>query len=90
VPFSARRLSADLMREFARALQNEVDRRMEAFISPQKMLRFRHGDRWSITRIDASEDAGAFHELQTLVPMDKNDVVNNSLSKLVEARPLSG
>jgi hypothetical protein len=78
------------MREFARALQDEVDRRMEAFISPQNMLRFRHGDRWSITRIDASEDAGAFHELQTLVPMDKNDVVNNSLGKLVEARPLSG
>ncbi len=49
------------------------------------MLRFRHGHMWSIRRADASEDAGEFRRLQTLLPMHHEDIVRNNIGKLAEA-----
>lgn len=80
----ARKISESLMRDFGRALQEEVERRLETFISPQNQLRFRHGDRWSIRRTDDSEDAGSFQRIQSLLPMSYGDVVHNDLPKLAD------
>lgn len=78
-------MSSGLMRELGRVLQDEIERRLAIFIRPENMLRFHHGHMWSIRQVDASEDAGEFRRLQTLIPMSHEDVVRNDLGKLAEA-----
>lgn len=85
LPWPAEAMSAGLMRELGRALQEVVEARLAIFISPQNWLRLRHGDRWSMRRADASEDADQFRTLQTLLPMDKDDILQNDLGKLAAA-----
>ena len=85
LPWPAHTMSSGLMREFGRALQELVEARLAIFIRPENMLRFKHGDRWSIRRVDTSEDAGEFRILQSLLPMSHEDVVANDLGKLAEA-----
>jgi hypothetical protein len=83
-PWPADTMWSGLMRELGRVLQEEIERRLAVFISPQNWLRFRHGDRWNIRRADASEDTGEFQTLQTLLPMSHEDVVRNDLDTLAE------
>jgi hypothetical protein len=85
LPWPADAMSAGLMRELGRALQDVVEAQLEIFISPQNWLRLRHGDRWSMRRADASEDSDQFRTIQTLLPMEKDDVLQNSLGKLAAA-----
>lgn len=85
LPWPAEAMSAGLMRELGRALQEAIEARLEIFIAPQNWLQFRHGHRWSIRRADATEDADQFRTIQTLLPMDKDDVLRNDLGKLAAA-----
>lgn len=73
------------MRELGRALQEQVEGSLAIFMRPENMLRFKHGHRWSIRRVDASEDAGEFRSLQSLLPMSHEDVMRNDLGKLAQA-----
>lgn len=85
LPWPAHTMSSGLMLELGRVLQEQVEGRLAIFIRPENMLRFKHGHRWSIRRVDASEDTGDFKELQSLLPMSHEHVVGNNLGELVEA-----
>lgn len=85
LPWPAEAMSLGLMRELGRALQEVIEARLAIFIAPKNWLRFRHGHRWSIRRADSSEETDQFRTIQTLLPMDKDDVLQNDLGKLAAA-----
>lgn len=57
---------------------------MARFIPPENVLRYRHGEAWSIRRADASTDVGRFKTVDVLQLVHHEDFVNNDLRKLLE------
>jgi hypothetical protein len=74
-------MSAGLMQEFSRALQAAVDQQRQG-TGLGNTLSVRHGDVFSVGRADVLEE---FRTLETMVPMDKEDVLRNDLGELMEA-----
>lgn len=57
---------------------------MARFIPPENVLRYRHGEGWSIGRADASTDIGRFKKMHAVQAVHDEDFVNNDLGKLLE------
>lgn len=57
---------------------------MARFIPPENVLRYRHGEGWSIRQADTSADAGRFKTVEVLQSVHHEDFVNNDLGKLLE------
>lgn len=84
VPCPAGRAGADFTQGIADHIQRLVEANMARFIPPENVLRYRHGETWSIGRADASTDAGRFKTVDVVQSVHHEDFVNNNLSKLLE------
>jgi hypothetical protein len=83
IPFPASEASEAFTRSLAEMAQAIVDQNRARFVSPENVLRFRHGEGWNIRRADASEDVGSFKKIEVLKLIGKDRIVSNDLDALL-------
>lgn len=84
VPHPAGRAGKEFTQGVAEHVQRIVEANMVRFVPPENVLRFRHGDKWSIGRADRSTDDGKFESVEVLQSVRHEDFVANDLAKLLE------
>jgi hypothetical protein len=83
IPFPASEASEAFTRSLAEMAQAIVDQNRARFVSPENVLRFRHGEGWNIRRADASEDVGSFKKIEVLKLIGRDRIVSNDLDALL-------
>lgn len=84
IPFPAGKAGSEFTQGVADHIQRLVEANMACFIPPENVLRYRHGEAWSIRRADASTDVGQFSKVDVVRSVHHEDFVNNDLGKLLE------
>lgn len=84
VPYPAGRAGADFTQGVMDHIQRMVEANMARFIPPENVLRYRHGEGWSIGRADTSTDVGQFKKMDVVQSVHAEDFLNNNLGKLLE------
>lgn len=84
VPYPAGGAGTEFTQGVADRIQRLVEANMARLIPPENVLRYRHGEAWSIGRADASTDVGRFKTVDVVRSVRHEDFVNNNLGKLLE------
>ena len=84
VPYPAGKAGADFTQGVTDHIQRLVEANMARFIPPENVLRYRHGEGWSIGRADTSTDVGRFKTMDVVRSVHHEDFLNNNLGKLLE------